>query len=99
MYLVLLRAERDGKSVDSETFFVVAPRDPGRATGTVLVLATGTWVAYNDWGGANAYRRTMDGIASEEPAPRLSLRRPMARGLLRMPAGAPRYTNGARAAR
>ena len=93
VYLILLRAERDGETAESETFFVVAPRDPGRATGTVLVLATGTWVAYNDWGGANSYRRTIDGVASEEPAPRLSLRRPMARGLLRMPTGAPRYTD------
>ena len=93
VYLVALRAARGGESVESETFFVLAPRAPGESTGTVLVLATGTWVAYNDWGGANAYRRTIDGIASEEPAPRLSLRRPMARGLLRMPAGAPRYTD------
>ena len=93
VYLVVLRAERGGDSVESETFFVLSPRVPGEATGTVLVLATGTWVAYNDWGGANAYRRTIDGLASEEPAPRLSLRRPMARGLLRMPEGAPRYTD------
>ena len=93
VYLIVVRAERGGERVESETFFVLAPGTPGIETGTVLVLATGTYVAYNDWGGANAYRRTIDKVASDEPAPRLSLRRPMARGLLRMPVGAPRYTD------
>ena len=93
VYLITLRALREGEAVESETFFVLAPGEPGSMTKTVLVLATGTYVAYNDWGGANAYRRTIDGVATEEPAPRLSLCRPMARGLLRMPIGAPRYTD------
>ena len=93
VYLIVLRAEIDGSKVESEAFFVLAPGDPGQLSRSVLVLATGTYVAYNDWGGANAYRRTLNGVPSDEPAPRLSLRRPMARGLLRMPPGAPRYSD------
>ena len=93
VYLIVLRAQVGAESVESESFFVLAPTNPGRLSKTVHVLATATYVAYNDWGGANAYRRTVDGVASEKPAPRLSLRRPMARGLLKMPEGAPRYTD------
>ena len=93
MYLIVLTADFNGKRLESEAFFVLKSAQPGSLSKTVLVLATGTYVAYNDWGGANAYRRTLNGVASDEPAPRLSLSRPMARGFLRMPEGAPRYAD------
>ena len=93
VYLILLRAQVGEERIEGEAFFVLTASTPGSLSRTVLVLATATYVAYNDWGGANAYRRTVDGVASEEASPRLSLRRPMARGLLRVPEGAPRYTD------
>ena len=93
VYLVVVKAELNGERIESETFFVLQSAQPGSLSSTVLVLATGTYVAYNDWGGANAYRRTLKGVASDEPAPRLSLARPLARGFLRMPEGAPRYAD------
>jgi len=37
---------------DAEAFFVVRATAPGRA---ILVLATSTWAAYNDWGGPSFY--------------------------------------------
>ena len=55
----------------------------------ILLCATGTWIAYNDWGGSNAY----DGIAGpngDRFSPVLSTRRPWSRGFARLPPGAPR---------
>ena len=53
------------------------------------MAATGTWTAYNDWGGSNHY----EGITGPEGnlySPVLSLDRPMSRGFARLPVGAPR---------
>ena len=70
-------------------FFVVTPTDPQPAGRFLLILPTATWLAYNDWGGANAY----DGIDGENGAqfsPVLSIERPWTRGLVWLPPGAPR---------
>ncbi len=48
-YLVRLIG-RDGET--AEAFFVVRASQPGD---TLLVLATSTWAAYNDWGGPSYY--------------------------------------------
>jgi hypothetical protein len=53
------------------------------------VAATGTWTAYNEWGGANHYQGTA-GPEGAWPSPVLSLERPFSRGFLRLPEGAPR---------
>ncbi len=45
---------------------------PGRI---LLMFATGTWTAYNDWGGANHYFGTW-GPSKNEGSPVLSLKRP-----------------------
>jgi hypothetical protein len=55
----------------------------------LLVAATSTWTAYNDWGGYSHY------VGHDLPnqfthAPRLSLHRPFARGFIWSPEGAPR---------
>ena len=53
--------------------FVVRPRSPsGRA---LLVLATNTWNAYNNWGGCSLYTGGVE----------VSFRRPFARGMLDRP--------------
>jgi hypothetical protein len=54
-----------------------------------MMLATATWTAYNDWGGANHYFGTW-GKNGNESAPILSLKRPWTRGMLWLPKGAAR---------
>ncbi|MEM7074867.1 MAG: N,N-dimethylformamidase beta subunit family domain-containing protein [Pseudomonadota bacterium] len=88
-YLITLRAQRGDECVEEHHLIVVrrarqAPRAP-----YVLVCATGTWVAYNCWGGSNAY----EGIAGKDGrqfSPVLSTQRPWTRGFCRLPDGAPR---------
>ncbi|TJV42881.1 MAG: hypothetical protein E5Y16_08610, partial [Mesorhizobium sp.] len=55
-YRVTLTADgRDGKPVRCHHLFIVIPQ-PGKKRGGVLqVAATGTWLAYNTWGGSNHY--------------------------------------------
>ncbi len=60
-------------------FFVVRPAR-ARPDRPLLVLGTNTWLAYNDWGGANLYTG----------ATRVSWDRPLAAGLLAKPPGAGR---------
>ena len=55
-------------------------------------MTTATWVAYNDWGGANAYEG-IDGEASDQFSPTLSLKRPWSKGFIWLPEGAPRIPN------
>jgi len=79
----------DGQRFVQHHFVVVRPtrdKKPGRL---LLMLATGTWTAYNDWGGANHYFGTW-GPQRNEGAPILSLRRPWSRGMLWLPQGAAR---------
>ena len=55
----------------------------------LLLCATGTWVAYNCWGGSNAY----EGITGPDGncfSPVLSTERPWTRGFCKLPEGAPR---------
>jgi hypothetical protein len=102
-YVVELVA-RDGRGTAvQDGFFVVRPEQPGRAP-IAVVLATYTWQSYNDWGGGSAYSRNPSSSDPEAAptelseaqriaggfAPRLSFARPWARGLIRLPQGAPR---------
>jgi hypothetical protein len=88
-YLITLTAQRNGKSV---VYHHIVPIGAAPGTGPaelILVCATGTWLAYNDWGGANAY----DGIAGPDGdrfSEVLSRERPWARGFAKLPEGAPR---------
>ena len=55
-YEVALKGEGvDGPESTSHAFFVVRSAQPGRDTGTLLVLGTNTYNAYNKWGGACLY--------------------------------------------
>ena len=69
-------------------FFVV--RSPAPRPGAIAqVLATCTWSAYDDWGGANHYFGLHPGTARGR-SPVLSTQRPWARGQIWLPPGAPR---------
>jgi len=94
VYLIILQAEgTNNQKMEREAFFVLRSSAQGQKNSIVLVLTTGTYTAYNDWGGANHYRRVENGRALDVPAPILSLDRPIARGMLRSPIGAPRYAD------
>ena len=54
-----------------------------------MILATGTWCAYNDWGGSNHYQG-LTGESGGDFSPHVSLMRPWARGFVAWPADAPR---------
>ena len=71
----------------SEHMFVLRPAAP-RAK-ILMILATGTWAAYNDWGGSNHYQG-LTGPRGNDFAPHVSLLRPWARGFVSWPGDAPR---------
>ncbi len=54
-----------------------------------MVLATGTWCAYNDWGGSNHYQG-LTGPDGRTFAAEVSVLRPWASGFVRWPKDAPR---------
>lgn len=90
-YLIVVRTRtRDGHLIEREGFFLLSTPSPVDAD-FVLIHATSTVLAYNDWGGANHYRGLPDGAGGfDTPTPISSARRPIARGMLRKPIGAPR---------
>ena len=88
-YVAVSRTENEqGEVREQHHIFVVRPAAEGPAGDYLLIFASSTWIAYNEWGGANHYQ----GIAGEnerEFSPILSIRRPWARGFVRLPKGAP----------
>lgn len=80
---------KDGERFVQHHFFVVRPTPETRQGRILLMLATGTWTAYNDWGGANHYFGTW-GPNRNEGSPHLSLHRPWTSGMLWLPKGAAR---------
>ncbi len=83
-YEVVLRAadERTGRLTEARAFFAVRPAAGERRDGAILlVLATNTYNAYNDWGGPGLYTG----------ATRVSFRRPLAPGFLAKPEPHVRY--------
>ncbi|MET8752246.1 N,N-dimethylformamidase beta subunit family domain-containing protein [Streptomyces sp. NPDC004667] len=88
-YLVIVGiTDEHGRRHEREHFFVV--RSPHPTARTALILTTSTMLAYNDWGGANAYRGLGDDPYTDIPTPQQSALRPIARGMLRKPEDAPR---------
>jgi hypothetical protein len=79
-YEVLLEIDVDGRTRCERAFFVVRPPSGAPRARVLLVLATNTWHAYNDFGGRNLYNG----------ATRVALDRPMAPGYLFKPPGAGR---------
>lgn len=93
LYLVIVSIDADGRRHEREGFFVVRAAKGTSKRSHVLVLTTSTMIAYNDWGGANHYRGLGDDPFTDIPSPVLSTQRPIARGMLRQPFGAPRASN------
>ncbi|RUW21524.1 hypothetical protein EOA60_24205, partial [Mesorhizobium sp. M1A.F.Ca.IN.020.06.1.1] len=89
-YRVRLSAEGpDGTPIESHHLFIVAPL-PGRKPGRLLqIAATGTWLAYNTWGGSNHYQG-ITGPNRDRYATMVSTQRPWCRGFVVLPKDAPR---------
>jgi hypothetical protein len=88
-YLITLRAERDGDRIEEHHLILIRRARHLPPAPYVLVCATGTWVAYNCWGGSNHY----EGITGPDGnafSPVLSTQRPWTRGFCKLPPGAPR---------
>lgn len=88
-YLIVASIEVDGVHYSTEHFFVLKARQESRGR-VALVLTTSTLLAYNDWGGANGYRGLGDEPYCRDPAFVSAVRRPIARGFLRVAENAPR---------
>jgi hypothetical protein len=89
-YRVTLTAEgRDGAPIRCHHLFIVRPT-AGRKPGRILqVAATGTWTAYNTWGGSNHYQG-ITGPNRDQYATCISIERPFCRGFVVLPPDAPR---------
>ena len=73
----------------SEHMFILKARANQPTAKILMILATGTWCAYNDWGGSNHYTG-ITGPRQTDFAANVSLLRPWAKGFVRWPTDAPR---------
>ena len=73
----------------SEHMFVLRRAAHQPKADVLMLLTTGTWCAYNDWGGSNHYQG-LCGPDGRDFAADVSLLRPWATGFVRWPDGAPR---------
>lgn len=88
-YLFTLRARYGDDMVEEHHLILVRSASDAPPRSYVLVCATGTWVAYNCWGGSNHYEG-ITGPNGNAFSPVLSTQRPWMRGFCKLPEGAPR---------
>jgi len=91
-YRITLTAEgAAGDELTAHHLVVVRPRaGAGRKPQRILqVAASGTWTAYNTWGGSNHYQG-ITGPKRNQYATTVSLERPWCRGFVALPDEAPR---------
>ena len=89
-YLVLCKVENEkGETREHEAGFFVRPKVGKPSAKILLIAATSTWTAYNDWGGTSNYNGLGNELLAGKSA-RLSIHRPWAKGFLSVPGGAPR---------
>ncbi|SFQ13474.1 hypothetical protein SAMN03159463_05741 [Mesorhizobium sp. NFR06] len=91
-YIVHIRGY-DGadQHIDHHFPFAVRAAGPSAPNAILLITCTGTWMAYNDWGGSNHYEG-IEGENADQMAPVVSTLRPFSRGFAWLPEGAPRIT-------
>ncbi|MGH6774558.1 N,N-dimethylformamidase beta subunit family domain-containing protein [Brucella tritici] len=89
-YRITLKAHgNDGQPIHCHHLFILRPA-AGRKPGRILqVAATGTWTAYNTWGGSNHYQG-ITGPNGDQYATTVSIERPFCRGFVVLPSDAPR---------
>lgn len=89
VYLITLTGHRGSQKVEEHHLVFIRRAEDAKPAPLVLVCATGTWVAYNCWGGSNAYEG-ITGPEGNQFSPVLSTQRPWTRGFCKLPEGAPR---------
>jgi hypothetical protein len=88
-YILRLSGKTAGGEPLSYHHLILIRAAPGKEGAMLLVAATGTWAAYNDWGGSNHYEG-ITGPDRNQFSPRVSIHRPFSRGFVVLPEGAPR---------
>lgn len=88
-YLITLRASRGSDRVEEHHLILVRRARHLPPAPYIFLCATGTWMAYNCWGGSNHYEG-ITGPDGNAASPILSSQRPWTRGFCKLPAGAPR---------
>jgi hypothetical protein len=89
-YRITLSAQRgDGATLRCHHLFIVKPAVGARPGRVLQIAATGSWTAYNTWGGSNHYQG-ITGPRRDQYAPVVSVERPFCRGFVLLPSDAPR---------
>jgi hypothetical protein len=87
--LTLTAHGRDGAPIRCHHLFIVRPLAGRKPRRILQIAATGTWTAYNTWGGSNHYRG-ITGPQRNQYATTVSIERPWCRGFVVLPEDAPR---------
>jgi len=89
-YRITLTAQgRDSEPIHAYHLIIVRPPPGPKARRILQVGATGTWTAYNTWGGSNHYQG-ITGPMRDQYATTVSIERPWCRGFVVLPEDAPR---------
>jgi hypothetical protein len=88
-YRVTCRIDTRHGVIEQHYLFLLRSNQAQRANRLLLVSSTGTWCAYNNWGGSNHYEG-ITGAEGNRFSPILSLQRPLPRGFVVLPEDAPR---------
>ncbi|MEO1190768.1 MAG: N,N-dimethylformamidase beta subunit family domain-containing protein [Pseudomonadota bacterium] len=85
-----IKASIEGAETHHLIILRPSPAKRKAAAGRILqIAATGTWAAYNTWGGSNHYEG-ITGPSRTDYAPLVSRERPLCRGFVVLPPDAPR---------
>lgn len=87
--ITLTATGRDGNELRAHHLFIVRPLAGAKPSRILQIAATGTWTAYNTWGGSNHYQG-ITGPKRNQYATTVSLERPWCRGFVVLPEAAPR---------
>jgi hypothetical protein len=89
-YRITLTAEGPaGNELSAHHLFIVRPLEGAKPQRILQFAASGTWTAYNTWGGSNHYQG-ITGAQRNQYATTVSLERPWCRGFVVLPDDAPR---------
>ena len=93
VYIVRTRCLKEGAVADTHDHLLIVRPKPAKAMPgrLLLIAATSTWTAYNDWGGSNHYQG-FAGPNADLFSAVLSIHRPYAKGFVTLPPDAPRPT-------
>ncbi|MBV9316282.1 MAG: hypothetical protein JOZ34_02365 [Gammaproteobacteria bacterium] len=87
--ITLSAAGPSGSELRAHHLFIVRPLPGAKPQRILQIAASGTWTAYNTWGGSNHYQG-ITGPHRNQYATTVSLERPWCRGFIVLPDEAPR---------